>query len=67
MSLNSRTIFLNADHIIEFCKIEGVRKTENSEKRANEIISGLESKSNILTLGYNAFLWIHLCPAYNFS
>ena len=67
MSLNSRTIFLNADHIIEFCKIEGVRKTEVAKKRADDIINGLNSKSNILTLGFNSFLWIHLCPAYNFS
>ena len=64
MSLNSRTIFLNAEHIIDFCKIAEVRKTETMRKRADAIIKGLKSKSNILTLGFNAFLWCHICRAY---
>ena len=64
MSLNSRTIFLNAEHIIKFCKIAEVRKTETMRKRADAIIKGLKSKSNILTLGFNSFLWCHICRAY---
>ena len=64
MSLNSRTIFLNADHIIDFCKNDGIRKTEAMRKRADDIIDQLRSKENILTLGFNAFLWTHICRAY---
>ena len=59
-SLNSRTIFLMTDQIIEFCQNESLYTTESIRKLCQSVIESLKSKENILTIGFCSFLWIHL-------